>query len=371
MERPSGVMDVIPRSPGAAPEAFTSAVGSRTRAPGRTRPDSRLHCHRRDQPCPSSTAYTIVPDRGTDDAGAGSVPWPRTNQVADATTTSPVMTSASTRRRRSSCSSGAPGIGVEGTTSSGGGAILVETDGDRRGTPAWAGRNKVAPQLGQADPLVDPDQSQRRHSLGRSRAGLMGSPGAGRTAWPRSPRRRPAGSRRRVRHRAAPDPASRSSSGSSTNARWVMRGCGTVRVGSSIRRSSNSSTSMSTVRGPQRTSRTRSERRFDPVARGEQVERSQVGVDPDHDVEEVRLVGPPTGSVSHTREQASTRRPGSAARRSTALLQGGEAIAQVRAEPEVGDLAHGLTPPRSPPRRPRRSPAASPRWACAPRRSRA
>ena len=205
VERPSGVMDVIPRSPGAAPEAFTSAVGSRTRAPGRTRPDSRLHCHRRDQPCPSSTAYTIVPDRGTDDAGAGSVPWPRTNQVADATTTSPVMTSASTRRRRSSCSSGAPGIGVEGTTSSGGGAILVETDGDRRGTPAWAGRNKVAPQLGQADPLVDPDQSQRRHSLGRSRAGLMGSPGAGRTVWPRSPRRRPAGSRRRVRHRAAPD----------------------------------------------------------------------------------------------------------------------------------------------------------------------
>ena len=114
-----------------------------------------------------------------------------------------------------------------------------------------------------------------------------------------------------------------------------------------------------------------SQRRFDPVARREQVQRSQVGLDPDHDVEEVRLVGPAHRVGLPHAGAGIDPEAGFGGEEADRLLQGGEAIAQVRAEPEVGDLAHGFTPPRSPPRRPRRSPAASPRWACAPRRSRA
>ena len=86
---------------------------------------------------------------------------------------------------------------------------------------------------------------------------------------------------------------SRSASGTSTNARSAIRGCGTTRSGSSTRSSPTSSTSTSSVRGPQRTVADAVGLGLEPRARRSSSSRGvSVGVDRDHRVEVVGLLGP-------------------------------------------------------------------------------
>src|SRR3954468_2511567 len=171
-----------------------------------------------------------------------------------------------------------------------------------------------APHRGHAPDDVRPVQSQRRQSLDAIHAsdhvgtdkgdayGRASPAGAGSSTM-----RRPSGSR---------GSGSRSRSGNTTNARSCMRGCGMVRRGSSERRSPHSRMSISIVRGPQRTSRTRPSSASTSLA----ASRTSTGESSPGSTSTTTFrnsgwsVGPPTGAVAHTREHATVRTPRRASR---------------------------------------------------------
>ena len=160
------------------------------------------------------------------------------------------------------------------------------------------------------------DRLLRRHPavVARSRlfvpapvagAGLLGRrqllPGSGRTSS------RSAG----MRDRHA---GSRSASGTSTNARSPIRGCGTTRSGSSTRSSPTGARRRRACAGPSARARTRAASASMRCGELEQLARREVGVDRDDRVQVVVLRGPPTGAVSYTGDTATTSTP-SASRR--------------------------------------------------------
>src|SRR5439155_18375833 len=111
---------------------------------------------------------------------------------------------------------------------------------------------------------------------------------------------------------------SSSKSGNTTNERSVIRGCGIVSTGSFTVSSSYSKTSMSIVRGPQRTSRVR------PSSASTRLHAARTSCGPAWVSARITAFryggwsgGPPTGSVSQTRDETTARTP-SAASRSTA-----------------------------------------------------
>ena len=190
------------------------------------------------------------------------------------------------------------------------------------------------------------------------------------------PRRGRVARRRAGCRRAAQD---RGRAPAAASARTPARACADAAPrasGSSIARASIRSTSMSMVRGPHRTSRTRpraASTRWHAASRSSGDSSTSARTTT---LRKSGCAGPPTGSVSQTREQPVSSMPASSPSRSTARWSVVEAIAQVRTEAEVGGLGHGrrraIRRPRAGSRRPRRrrSRDGSPRSACARPRSR-
>ena len=110
--------------------------------------------------------------------------------------------------------------------------------------------------------------------------------------------------------RGGPGRRSARGAGTRTNARSCMRGCGTVRRSSAIVRSSISRMSMSMVRGPQRTSRTRPSSDSTRLTAASSSSGSRSVSISTTTFRKSGCSGPPTGSVSQTRDVRRTRDAG-------------------------------------------------------------
>ena len=181
------------------------------------------------------------------------------------------------RSRPASASSNA----ATSTTAAPGGQ---DSAGSRRYQPRVAKKVRTPITSATSGEVTDPGERSRRSAprSGRSVTPSRPSP-ASRSAAARSPRRAS---------------GSTASHGTSTKARSAARGCGSVSAGSSLRTSTPPSvtvtTSTSSVRGPQRTSRVRPGPPFGLVGAGEPVTGGGGRVvDHEHGVEEVRLLDRP------------------------------------------------------------------------------
>ena len=156
--------------------------------------------------------------------------------------------------------------------------------------------------------------------------------------------------------------------GARTNPRSHIRGCGSVRSGSSSRMSSYRSTSTSSVRGPQRSTRTRCASRSIRCASASSACGSSVGVDRDDGVQ-VRVLGRTADGrgLVHARDRDDVDAGGRVERVDRELEMRG-AVAQIRAEREVRAYRSRLTARRA--RRRSRAARARVGAACAPRRPR-
>ena len=207
---------------------------------------------------------------------------------------------------------------------------------------AWATVRcgRTSPIAAETDPVC------HRGSASGGAYGLASPCGAG-----SSTRRRPSGSR---------GSGSSSSSGSRTNARSCIRGCGTVRSGSSIDPVvEHEDVDVDRARTPPLVADA-AQLRLRPRGRPRAAScGSRSAVDLQHGVEEVRLVArPPTGAVSHTRDDANARTP-AFREQVDGALQVRQPVAEVRRRaPGTPAATRLLARPRWRPRRRRRCRAA-------------